>query len=101
MVGRQVSRFRVLSSIGQGGMGQVYLAEDPSLHRKVALKFLPADLSADDTARQRLVQEARAAASLDHPFICKVYEVGVCARIPGSRLDPAGRFRESDAGTDL
>ena len=77
MVGRQVSRFRVLSSIGQGGMGQVYLAEDPSLHRKVALKFLPADLSADDTARQRLVQEARAAASLDHPFICKVYEVGV------------------------
>ena len=58
-------------------MGEVYLAEDLSLGRKVALKFLPASHTGDDSARERLLREAQAAASLDHPFICKVYEVGV------------------------
>jgi serine/threonine protein kinase len=57
-------------------MGEVYLAEDPSLARRLALKLLPASLAAEDTARQRLINEAQAAARLDHPFVCKVYEVG-------------------------
>ena len=73
MVPNQVSRYRVLSRLGHGGMGEVFLAEDLSLHRKVALKFLLPSL---DDADKRLVREARAAAHLDHPFICKVYEVG-------------------------
>jgi tetratricopeptide (TPR) repeat protein/predicted Ser/Thr protein kinase len=76
MIGRQMSRYRVLSPIGQGGMGEVYLAEDLSLSRKAALKFLPASHTGDDSARERLLREAQSAASLDHPFICKVYEVG-------------------------
>ena len=76
MIGRQFSRYRIVSPIGQGGMAEVYLAEDLSLSRKAALKFLPSAQIADDSARQRLFQEAQSAASLDHPFICKVYEVG-------------------------
>ncbi len=75
MVPTEFSHYRVLSPLGHGGMGEVYLAEDQSLGRKVALKFLlPA--AGDDSAHQRLLREARAAAHLDHPFICKVYEVG-------------------------
>jgi serine/threonine protein kinase/tetratricopeptide (TPR) repeat protein len=77
MLGRQVSRYRVVSHLGHGGMGEVYLAEDPSLGRKVALKFLPAARAGDEEARRRLLREAQAAASLDHPFICKIYEVGL------------------------
>ena len=76
MVGTQVSRYQVLSRIGEGGMGEVYLAEDPSLGRKVALKFLSPRQAADESARRRLLHEAYAAARLDHPFVCKVYEVG-------------------------
>ena len=75
MVGTQVSRYQVLSRIGEGGMGEVYLAEDPSLGRKVALKFLSPRQAADESARRRLLHEAYAAARLDHPFVCKVYEV--------------------------
>jgi len=71
----QFSHYRVLSHLEQGGMGEVFLAEDLSLHRKVALKFLLAP-GGDPAADARLVREARAAAHLDHPFICKVYEVG-------------------------
>jgi tetratricopeptide (TPR) repeat protein/predicted Ser/Thr protein kinase len=71
-----VSRYHVLSRIGEGGMGEVYLAEDPSLGRKVALKFLSPRQAADETARRRLLHEALAVARLDHPFVCKVYEVG-------------------------
>jgi len=76
MVGRQVSRFRVLSRIGQGGMGEVYLAQDLSLNRPVALKFVTLADAADPDASRRLRREAHAIASLDHPFICKVYESG-------------------------
>ncbi len=76
MIGRQISRYRVLFHLGHGGMGEVYLAEDTSLGRKVALKFLSTPHAADEGARQRLLREAQAAASLDHPFVCKVYEAG-------------------------
>ena len=75
MVPSQVSHYRILTRLGQGGMGEVYLAEDLLLDRKVALKFLLVG-PFDDGADRRLLREAKAAAHLDHPFICKVYEVG-------------------------
>ena len=75
-MGASASRYRVGSLIGEGGMGRVFLAEDRELGRKVALKFLPDEAEADPKVRERFRLEARAAAALDHPFICKVYEIG-------------------------
>jgi len=69
-------KFRVLREIGRGGMGVVYEAEDLTLRRIVALKFLPADRTSDPEARHRFVQEARAASALDHVNICGIHEVG-------------------------
>ena len=69
-------RYRILEPIGKGGMGEVFLAHDTDLERKVALKFLPEALQNDATALARLRREAKAAAALDHPYVCKVYEVG-------------------------
>src|SRR5213594_5213520 len=74
--GTRLSRYEIRSKIGAGGMGEVYLAQDTKLDRKVAIKFLPERLVADEQARKRLVREARAAAKLDHPNICSIYEVG-------------------------
>ena len=76
MTGKTLGHYRILERIGQGGMGVVFLAEDTSLHRKVALKFLPPDMQQDDTARKRFIREARSAAALDHPYICHINEVG-------------------------
>ena len=75
MEGSQVAHYRILERLGAGGMGEVYLAEDTTLGRKVAVKFLSPELENDEVARRRFVREARAAAALDHPFICRVYEV--------------------------
>jgi tetratricopeptide (TPR) repeat protein/predicted Ser/Thr protein kinase len=69
-------RYRILSPLGAGGMGEVFLAEDTRLERRVAVKLLPESIEADVVARERLRREALAAAALDHPFICKVYEIG-------------------------
>jgi serine/threonine protein kinase/Tfp pilus assembly protein PilF len=74
--GDKVKHYEILNQIGKGGMGEVYLAQDTSLDRKVAIKFLPEEMQKDAKARVRLVREAKAAASLDHPFICKVFETG-------------------------
>src|SRR5512135_849635 len=71
-----LGHYRILEKIGQGGMGEVFLAEDTSLHRKVALKFLPPALQQDPIARKRFIREARSAAALDHPYICHINEVG-------------------------
>ena len=71
----QLGHYIIRAQLGAGGMGEVYLAEDTQLRRKVAIKLLPACALADDQARKRLVREARAAAALDHPNICAVYEV--------------------------
>ncbi len=74
--GDKVKHYEILDQIGKGGMGEVYLAQDTSLDRKVAIKFLPEEMQKDAKTRVRLVREAKAAASLDHPFICKIYETG-------------------------
>ena len=70
----------MLSRIGAGGMGEVYLADDSSLGRKVALKMLPPAIAADASARRRLFREAQAVA-VHEPFICKVYDAGVDADV--------------------
>lgn len=75
MAGQMVGRYQILSLVGEGGMGEVYLAEDTKLHRRVAIKFLRSESSANDEARRRLLREAQAAAKLDHPNICAVHEV--------------------------
>ncbi|HXI94242.1 MAG TPA: protein kinase, partial [Blastocatellia bacterium] len=71
-----ISHYRILSRLGAGGMGEVFLAEDTRLDRKVAIKFLSAESASDEGAKKRLIREARAAAKLDHPNICAIYEVG-------------------------
>ena len=68
-------RYTLLDSLGNGGMGEVFLADDTQLGRKVAIKFLTAALENDATARERLHREARSAAALDHPYICNIYEL--------------------------
>lgn len=73
--GRRLGRYEIRSQLGSGGRGEVYLAQDTKLDRKVAIKFLPESLVADEQAKRRLVREARAAAKLDHPNICSIYEV--------------------------
>lgn len=75
-VNRLISHYRILSRIGAGGMGEVYLAQDTRLHRNVALKILPADLAASKDRMRRFEQEAIAAAALNHPNIAHIYEIG-------------------------
>jgi hypothetical protein len=76
MIGRSISHYTVLSALGSGGMGVVYLAEDQRLGRQVALKFLPADSVTSPHALDRFRIEARAASSLSHPGICSIFDIG-------------------------
>ena len=70
------ARYRLIRQLGAGGMGEVHLAEDVQLERKVAIKFLPPELLGDTTRRQRFKTEARAASALNHPNVCTIHEVG-------------------------
>src|SRR5690349_23909388 len=93
--GTNLSHYRILSKLGSGGMGEVYLAEDTKLNRRVAIKLLPQSAHADRQAHHRLIREARTAANLDHPNICSIHEIAedagrsfICMQyIEGETLD--------------
>ena len=82
MIGETISHYRILDSVGSGGMGQVFRAEDTRLGRHVALKFLSQDLSRDPASLERFQREARSASSLNHQGICTIYDVGAHNGLP-------------------
>ncbi|MFQ5744445.1 MAG: hypothetical protein ACE5HV_12775 [Acidobacteriota bacterium] len=97
LVGKTLGHYEILELLGAGGMGEVYLAEDTRLVRKVAIKVLPAEFASDPERLARFEREARAAAALNHPYIAVVHDVGF---EPGGRRSgrrgPGGRRRGDD-----
>ena len=76
VAGQKLGHYEIRSKIGEGGMGEVYLAQDTRLDRNVALKVLPANVASDADRMRRFMQEAKGAAALNHPNIAHVYEIG-------------------------
>src|SRR5229473_2779253 len=74
--GTRLSHYEIVSRVGAGGMGEVYLAQDTKLDRKVALKILPADVASSHDRMERFIREAKSAAALNHPNIAHMYEIG-------------------------
>src|SRR5215510_11106000 len=76
LIGRELANYKIISLLGRGGMGEVYLAEDKRLHRKVALKLLPAQFTNDSERVRRFEREAKAASATNHPNIITIHEIG-------------------------
>src|SRR5262252_1385669 len=76
LAGQQIGPYKILSSLASGGMGEIYVAQDTRLGRKIALKLLPPDFAKDQHRVRRFAQEARAASALNHPNVCVIHEVG-------------------------
>jgi non-specific serine/threonine protein kinase len=83
MIGKTISHYKILEEIGRGGMGEVYLAEDTKLKRKVALKFLHPELTRDEETKKRFIHEAQIASTLEHTNICTIHEIGETKPAPG------------------
>src|SRR5713101_7783477 len=76
VAGTKLGRYEIRAKLGEGGMGEVYLAQDTELDRTVAIKILPEGLAANQQRLQRFIQEAKAASALNHPHILTIYEIG-------------------------
>src|SRR5437016_14033825 len=95
--GIKLGRYEIRAKIGEGGMGEVYLAQDMKLDRKVALKILPAELASNRDRMERFIREAKSAAALNHPNIAHIYEIGEHdgVRSEERRVGKEGRSRWS------